>query len=301
MPVLLTALEPAGRDAERILTLLLVAAGVGLVVWVAALGLGARSFGRTPRNPVRTERILIGVGGLVVPVALLLGLLAAGLPVLDRTLEPGPPGPVRLSVSGEQWWWRVTYVDDNGEFEAANELHLVVGRRVAVALDSPDVIHSLWIPALAGKVDLVPGRRTTLPLEPTRTGRFRGVCAEYCGLSHANMALEAVVLEAGEHAAWLGRERGPARVPVEPAFLSSGCGACHTVRGTPANGNVGPDLTHVASRRHLGAGVLPSSPAGFRAFLVDPEGHKPGVRMPSFAMLTPTELSRIADWLARLD
>src|SRR5690606_16989244 len=139
--------------------------------------------------------------------------------------------------------------------ESANELRLPVGQRVELQLTSPDVIHSFWVPALAGKMDMIPGRTNRLVLEPSRTGRFRGVCAEYCGASHTFMAFTVEVREPAAFEAWLTQQAAPAHTTEEDEgaalFLKNGCGACHTVRGTPAAGRVGPDLTHFASRPTL--------------------------------------------------
>src|SRR5688500_10038687 len=172
-------------------------------------------------------------------------------------------------------------------------------------LTSDNVIHSFWIPTLAGKIDMIPGRRTRLVLEPTRTGVFRGVCAEYCGASHALMAFEVVVLEKAEFAHWLDEQRAPAREVVAardaPAaargrgrVCASRCAACHAIRGTEARGFVGPDLTHVGSRRTLGAGIMPNDPGGFLRWLEQTDRVKPGVHMPHFRMLPRDELEALA-------
>jgi cytochrome c oxidase subunit 2 len=211
-------------------------------------------------------------------------------------------------VDGEQWWWRVRYpTPDGGHVELANEIRLPVGERVTVQLASDNVIHSFWIPSLAGKIDMIPGRRTHVSLEPTRTGVFRGVCAEYCGTAHALMAFPVVVMERAAFDAWLAAEARPAQPPAGvdaqrglDAFAESGCGACHTVRGTPAAGVVGPDLTHVGSRSTLGAATLPNDPRHLAAWLTDPSRHKPGVQMPAFGMLGGGRLEALAAYLREL-
>ena len=218
-----------------------------------------------------TGLLIIG-GGVVLPTVVLSVLLVYGLALLPTLLAPAAASAVQIAVSGEQWWWRVRYLPSNGHPEAvelANEIRLPVGERVQFHLHSPDVLHSFWIPSLGGKIDLIPGRHTRLALEPTRTGVFRGVCAEFCGTSHALMSFSVVVMEPAGFATWLAQQYAPAQPPVLPLaargaelFLATGCGACHTVRGTPANGVVGPDLTHVGSRQSLGAGILPNDPAG---------------------------------------
>jgi cytochrome c oxidase subunit 2 len=175
-------------------------------------------------------------------------------------------------------------------------------------LETSDVIHSFWIPPLGGKMDMIPGRRTRLTLEPARTGVFQGVCAEYCGSSHALMSFPVVVEARAELDRWLLRQAEPAREPVErlaragkALFTASGCGACHTVRGTEADGRVGPDLTHVGSRRTLGAGILPNTEADFGRWLAAVERIKPNVHMPAFGMLPAEELRALAAYLESLE
>jgi cytochrome c oxidase subunit 2 len=302
-----SALEPAGQDAEKIAELFWWMTGVGLLAWVVVVWIGLRALGAAPARPERAQWLVVGLGGVGIPLVLLTVVLAAGLPLLPRMLDPGPSGDLTIAVSGEQWWWRVRYTGPEGAVELANELVLPRGRRVPLLLQSPDVIHSLWIPSLAGKMDLIPGRTTLLPLQPLRTGSFRGACAEYCGASHAHMALWAIVVEPDEFLAWLRAQRADALVPTDPlarrgatVFLSSGCGACHTVRGTPANGKVGPDLTHVGSRASLASGVLPNDRPGFRRWLGETATLKPGVRMPGFEVLADAELDALAAYLDAL-
>jgi cytochrome c oxidase subunit 2 len=189
-------------------------------------------------------------------------------------------------------------------FETANELRLPLGRRTPLWLESPDVIHSLWVPSLGGKVDMIPGRVNRMALEPTRKGVFNGVCAEYCGSSHAKMLFHVVVVEPREFEAWARSQTEPARAPSDPVakkgedlFLSHGCGACHVVRGTPANGVIGPDLTHVGSRVGLGAGILENDIEGFRSWLAHTGKLKPEVQMPTFDMLPDADLRAIAAYL----
>jgi cytochrome c oxidase subunit 2 len=211
-------------------------------------------------------------------------------------------------VVGKQWWWRVQYVTPQGLVETANELRLPVGERVEVELSSPDVIHSFWVPSLAGKMDMIPGRTTRLALEPTRTGVFRGTCAEYCGASHALMAFDVIVTEDDEFQRWLQTQSTPAAAaPVDPmaqrgqdAFLANGCSACHTIRGTAAAGRIGPDLTHVASRISIGAATLPNGMDALVRWIRDTDRVKPGVHMPAFRTLPPGELTALAAYLGSL-
>jgi cytochrome c oxidase subunit 2 len=263
----------------------------------------------TPSSAVpRAAHRLILIGGVLVPVVVLTALLGYGLWLMP-TLRPAlPETALTIEVSGEQWWWRVRYpLPDGGSVELANEVWLPVGEPVAFELSSPDVIHSFWIPALGGKMDMIPGRTNRLVLEATRPGRFRGACAEYCGSAHALMAFAVVAAPRDQFEQWLAGQARPAAPPQGAlaargarAFLAQGCGACHTVRGTPANGVMGPDLTHVGSRLSLGAGMLPAEPEAFARFVGHTGTLKPGVRMPSFAMLPEDELAAIAAWLEQL-
>jgi cytochrome c oxidase subunit 2 len=303
-----SALAPAGRGAERIANLFWCMAAGAVLIWLAVIGLAIHALRvRSEAYRQREATLLIIGGGAVLPTVVLAGLLAYGLALLPELLAPAREGSLQIAVVGEQWWWRVRYLLSGGNgktVELANELRLPVGERVEFHLESPDVIHSFWIPALGGKIDMIPGRRNRLTLEPTRTGVFRGVCAEFCGTSHALMSFSVVVLEKEDFVAWLAHQQAPAQPPVQPLavqgqalFTANGCGACHTVRGTPADGVVGPDLTHVGGRLSLGAGILPNEPEAFRRWIAYTENVKPGVHMPAFGMLPPEELQALAAYL----
>jgi cytochrome c oxidase subunit 2 len=307
-----SALEPAGRGAERIAELFWYMAAGALIICFVVIGFAIYAMRAQPesRNRRRVNILIIGAG-TAVPTVVLAGLLAYGLSLLPALLAPAPEGSLHIAVTGEQWWWRVRYLtsSDNGEtVELANEIRLPVGAPVAFHLESPDVIHSFWIPALGGKIDMIPGRLNRLTLEPTRTGVFRGACAEYCGTSHALMNFYVVVVEKDDFAAWLAHQQQPAQPPIQPLaahgqelFLANGCGACHTVRGTPAAGVVGPDLTHVGSRLSLAAGTLPNDPGAFRRWLAHTDHVKPAVLMPAFGMLPPEDVQALAAYLDGLE
>ncbi len=300
-----SALAPAGRDAERIAeTFSWLASGAALI-WIATIALAVYAVvGRRQHDRARTLRRFV-MGGVAASTAILTLLLVIGLRSMPDLLDPGDEHGPKIRVSGEQWWWRVRYeMPDGASFELANELRLPRGRRVPVLLESPDVIHSLWVPSLAGKVDLVPGRTNRMAFEPTKTGVFRGACAEYCGVSHANMLLDVVVLEPSEFEAWAKAQQAPAAKSEpgpatrgEALFSLHGCGACHAVRGTAATGRVGPDLTHVGGRVAIGAGILDNDVAGFEAWLARTKALKPDVHMPSFHMLAEPDLRALATYL----
>jgi cytochrome c oxidase subunit 2 len=306
-----SALDPAGRGAERIAELFWwMATGAGLI-WLAVVSLAIYAMRVRPGTHSRHTALLIIGGGAVLPTVVLAGLLAYGLALIPELLLPPAASELQIAVSAEQWWWRVRYLTSGGDGEAvelANEVRLPVGVRAVFHLESPDVIHSFWIPALGGKIDMIPGRRNHLTLESTRTGIFGGVCAEYCGTSHALMRFDVVVLAPEDFALWLTRQREPARPPTQPLatygqeqFLANGCGACHTIRGTPANGVVGPDLTHVGSRLSLGAGILPNEPEAFVRWIARTDEVKPGVHMPAFGMLPSQDVQALAAYLDSLE
>jgi cytochrome c oxidase subunit 2 len=304
-----SALDPAGRGADRIAALFTVMAVGAAVVWLAmvALTVYAVRVRAAPRGERRTALFILG-GGALVPTAVLTALLVYGLALLPELVAPAPAGSLRVAVTGEQWWWRVRYPTADGRtIELANEVHLPLGQAADLRLDSADVIHSFWIPSLGGKLDMFPGRASRLALWPTRAGRYRGACAEYCGASHALMAFAVVVEARAALDRWLAHQSEPARPPSTPLgargaalFLADGCGACHAVRGTPAAGTLGPDLTHVGSRHGLGAATLPNDAGTFARWITHPESLKPGVHMPAFGMLPPADVRALAAYLEEL-
>lgn len=298
-----SALDPAGEGAARLATLFWVMLAGAAVLWVLVLALAAYA-ARSGRHGEGVSASLILWGGAVLPAFVLVALLAYGLMLMPDLRGPGDG--LRVTVTGEQYWWRVRYAPAGGgpEVESANEVRLPAGRRVEFHLQSADVIHSFWIPALGGKLDMIPGRVNRLVLHPTRPGIYRGACAEFCGRSHALMAFSVVVMEAEEFSRWLAAEAGEAAPSSEARgaelFLAQGCGACHAVRGSEAAGTIGPDLTRIGGRQTIGAGLLDNSAANLARFITETERIKPGARMPSFAMLTDEEADAIAAYLRGL-
>lgn len=304
-----SALAPASRSAEQLLNLTLWMTTGAVVIWCVVVGLAVYALHIAPQeHDDRRAKIWIIGGGAVVPTVVLSVLLVYGLSMLPGLVRPAPPGSRQVTVVGEQWWWRVRYSEGNGEeFELANEIRLPVGEPVQFNLESADVIHSFWIPSLGGKVDMIPGRRTRLTLEPTRPGTYRGVCAEYCGDSHALMAFDVVVTSREEFADWVRLQQQPAGEPQSPlaergrvVFFESGCAACHAIRGTAANGVVGPDLTHVGGRLSLAAGTLSNQREALRSWIAHTSTVKPGVKMPDFHILSDEKLAALAAYLEQL-
>ncbi len=303
-----SVLDPAGRDAATLLTLFAVMLAGLVVLWLGVNGMMLFFHRLSPRqyDEAVARKLIIG-GGIVFPTIVIAALLAWGLSIMPDQRAPGDG--LRIKVTGEQWWWRVEYWPDGADAPiiAANEIRMPVGARTEFNLSSAYVIHSFWIPALGGKMDMFPGRETMISLEPTEAGVFRGQCAEFCGASHAQMAFEVVTLEQAAFNAWLTAEAGPAVAPEgaqamrgAEVFLEEGCGACHAVRGTAAVGQVGPDLTHVGSRKSLGAGVLEPTIANIADWIAHTDDVKPEVEMPAYSDLPPADLTALATYLKGL-
>jgi cytochrome c oxidase subunit 2 len=302
-----SALVSAGRDAARIADLFNVMTIGTLLTWTVVVAIAIYAIRVGESHSQRAANLLIIGGGVVAPIIVLGALIAYGMPILPTVLSVPDDGRISINVTGKQWWWRVEYRTPAGLIETANELRLPVGERVGLQLSSPDVIHSFWVPSLAGKMDMIPGRITRLALEPTETGVFRGACAEYCGASHAFMAFSVVVMEPRDFDAWLEAQARPASSPTdasavrgESAFISNGCSACHTIRGTPAAGRIGPDLTHIGSRLRIGAETLPNDPEALVRWIAETDRVKPGVHMPAFRALGLDDLSSLAAYLRSL-
>lgn len=256
-----------------------------------------------------SNRAAIVVGGIVFPVVVLSLLLLYGLLAAREIVASNTKDALRISVIGERWWWRVHYLDEQGNtvFATANEIHLPTNRPVTFVLSSPNVIHSFWVPSLAGKLDMIPGRVTQLTVNATSPGTYRGQCAEYCGEQHANMAFMVVAMEPEAFDDWFAARRRLVDQPVSDLhargrelFLSYGCGACHTIRGTPAAGLIGPDLTHVGGRLTLAAGMFPNNKGTLAGWISDAKHLKPGNLMPSFDVLSGPDLRALAAYLESL-
>jgi cytochrome c oxidase subunit II len=300
-----STLESAGRGAAEVAGLLgVMTIGAGAIwVLVTVLALHAMRAHRE-RWTDRAGLWLIVGGGVVLPLLVLSALLLVGMPELSRQLTAAPSGSLRVHVSGEQWWWRVSYEQPGRPAIAlANELRLPRGQPIEVILSSVDVIHSFWVPSLAGKMDMIPGRVTRVLLEPERIGVYRGVCAEYCGASHARMGFVVEVMEPPAFSAWLAAQAQPAGTAASPGsrvFDSSGCAACHAVRGTGAAASIGPDLTHVGSRLSLAGGALPNTIEHMERWLANPAAIKPGALMPPFGSLSAADLRALAVYMKDL-
>ncbi|GGD33552.1 cytochrome c oxidase subunit II [Aureimonas glaciei] len=302
----------AGAESGSVLVLFWIMLAGATLIWLLVIGLSVYVTKVKPgAHGERAGIRLIVWGGCVFPVVVLGALLMYGLTMMPG-LRGAADGPV-IAVSGERFWWRVNYGVEGtpgvakalptGGVESANELYLPIGRRSEILVGSPDVIHSFWVPSIAGKMDAIPGRVNRLVLEPTRLGVYNGVCAEFCGEAHAQMGFRVVVVSEADYAARVAAEAAPASVPDHPGrplFMANGCDACHTVRGTEAEGRIGPDLTHLGSRRTLGAGLLPMTADNIARFVRETDHTKPGAEMPAFPDLSEADAAAIAAWLGAL-
>ncbi|MDB5625059.1 MAG: coxB [Tardiphaga sp.] len=213
-------------------------------------------------------------------------------------------------VRGQQWWWELNYLDPDASrgFKTANEIHIPVGRNVKLQLESSDVIHSFWVPSLAGKLDLIPGRTNELTIRAERAGVYRGQCAEFCGLQHTHMSVFVIADEPAAFEAWREAQRRPAAasadadadaVAGQAVFLAKPCAACHTIRGTSATGTTGPDLTHLADRQTIAAGAFDTTRGSVAAWIADPQTLKPGNNMPMVPM-SSDELRQLSAYMMSL-
>jgi cytochrome c oxidase subunit II len=304
--ILQSVLAPHGPQAGQIATLawiLFSLAAVVLAVVIAATLLAIRGSPRF-RAILARERSIVVLGLIFHAVTLTL-LLGYGV-WLMRPNASADGDALRIEVTGEQWWWRVAYAGA-APVASANEITIPAGRPVEFTLKAADVIHSFWVPSLGGKVDMIPGRVTRLRLTAERAGVYRGQCAEYCGGPHALMAFEVIALPPADYDDWLRREASPAIAPTneteqrgQSLFIAAGCGTCHAIRGTAANGTIGPDLTHIGSRRSVGIDTLKLTQANLARFIAENQHVKPGNRMPEFRILPPVERDAVAAYLLSL-
>ena len=312
MSPLQSVLHPAGPDAAIMAHMSWVLFGGGALIFVAVMVLLAMGLRGGPR-PVRPMLWIAGAG-VAFPLTVLTVLLAWSTWHSARLSVQTSRQPLQLGVTARMWWWEVRYPGPAGtaDIASANEIHIPAGQDVYIGLSTSDVIHSLWIPALNGKMDALPGRVTGLILHAAKPGVYRGQCAEYCGEAHARMALHVVAHTPQDFAAWLAQQARPAVAPASAflargrqAFVDQRCGACHTIRGiAPIAGAdgaaLGPDLTHVGSRLHIAAGALRNHRGTLAGWIADPQAVKPGARMPAATGLDGETLRALATYLESL-
>lgn len=315
-PSLTTSIfAPLSAPADTILRIALIVLAVCGVIFVLVGGLLAYALVRyrgrpgdvgEPPQVYGSDRLEISWTVLPVLVVVVLSLVTART-IYDVQGAVPPANALEVRLVGHQWWWEVRYPDLG--IVTANELHVPVAegadpRATFITLESADVIHSFWVPRLAGKTDLVPNRENRTWIAPREPGLYLGQCAEYCGTQHAHMLLRVYAHPQAEFERWAAAEAAPAVSDPRAAagrqlFQETACINCHTVRGTVADGRFGPDLTHLMARRTLGAGVAPMTAETLHAWVTNPDHLKPGARMPAMK-LDEQATTDIVDYLVTL-
>lgn len=278
---------------------------IGLVVF-AGLGYILFRFRSQPAGTLPTQirgHTLLEIGWTIAPALVLLVIAIPTIQVIFRTQSAATPsGALEVTVQGYQWWWEFRY--PSIAVVTANEMHIPAGRPIVITLSGPDVIHSFWVPQLAAKRDVVPGRENRITFTADRPGEYWGQCAEYCGTSHANMALRVIVDAPDAFERWAAAQRAPAVEPAGDAargkqiYARSACVGCHTIAGV-SEGVLGPNLTHFGSRTMLAAGMWPNTALNVAAWVKNPQGLKPGAKMPNLP-LTDEQAKDLAAYLTAL-
>ncbi|HEY3529697.1 MAG TPA: cytochrome c oxidase subunit II [Nocardioides sp.] len=289
-----STLEPDGPKASEVATSwwLLFAVAAAVCVIVIALAIIPLVIRRRARaDPDNQGLRFVGIFGVAIPAVILGGVFALGLRDLSNASSPPSPTQVTIDVVAHQWWWEFRYsgpgTGTGSEVVTANEVHVPVGVPVELRLSTADVIHSFWLPQLTPKTDLIPKKVNTTWLTVSKPGVYRGECAEYCGVEHAYMDFELVAQSTTDFRAWVAKQGQPAAQPTSALarqgmslVTTTTCASCHTVRGTAADGTVGPDLTHVGSRPRIGGQIISNTPDHLASWIDNPQNIKPGVKMP---------------------
>ncbi len=310
-----STLWPAGDGADRIARMERFLIALAAIVFVGVTVILVVAIMRHRSDPSkrdvvdlspRSTRFVI-IGGGIIPSLILLVIFIAGTALMGAF--PAPPAAGRqltIHITGHQWWWQADYDyrDLQQRFTTANELHIPVGVPVTVDLTSRDVIHSFWVPRLQGKLDVIPGDTNHLRLLANSAGVYRGACAEFCGAQHAHMGIIVVAEPLDQFRHWATEQLAPATAPADSLrregqrlFVTAPCALCHTVRGTPAGGTVGPDLTHVGSRQMIGAALLPNTLASLEGWIANSQALKPANQMPPMTQFTGGELRALAAYV----
>ena len=312
-----STLHPAGR-ASGILAQLgwivyILLGAISIIMWILLAWACVRKKGSLDSHEPWHEgggQPWILIGGFAIPFVVLCSLFVLAMermsqfPVHDHH-EVNP----EIQIIGHQWWWEVHYLSGgpSEEFVTANEIHIPTGRPIDIVLETHDVIHSFWVPALHGKVDLIPGQPNYIRVEANQIGEFPGQCGEFCGMQHAHMRLLVVAQSPEGYEAWRQAQLKPAAVPQtqealhgEDVFNNAACALCHTVRGTVAQGLVAPDLTHLASRKMIAANTYVNDTANLEAWIVHAQSLKPGVEMPNVTAFDGTDTRALVAYLQGL-
>ncbi len=299
-----SAVHPAGSESREIARVWWLMFGLAVAVYVVVASFIVWSIVRGRRKSRAGARFsddrFIWLGGVIVP-AIILFVLGVVTVTTSNAIRKPSASALTVNVKGELWWWDVSYPDRG--VRTANEIHVPVDTPIDVRLTSDNVIHSFWVPELAGKEDAIPGQPNHLRFTVEKTGVYRGLCAEFCGLQHAHMGFSVIAESPGDFGRWIERQARSAAEPVSDlaergqlVFTSAACAGCHTIRGTTATGTAGPDLTHVASRRTIGAETVENTPRNLRSWVDDPGRFKPGALMPP-SILTHDDLEAVVAYL----
>lgn len=309
-----STLWPAGAGADRIASLtwfLIVLAAAVYAAVMVVMAIAAVRNRRTDLTVDLTPRStrFVAIGGAIIPGLILLTIFIGGMSIMGAFPTPTASRQLTIHVTAHQWWWQIDYdyPELQQRFSGANELHIPVGVPIKVYLTSADVIHSFWVPRLQGKLDVIPGDTNDLRLLANSPGTYRGQCAEFCGMQHAHMAMVVVAEAPAQFKDWATKQLAPAHAPADSMqqlgrrlFVGGPCAMCHTVRGTPAGGTVGPDLTHVGSRSTIGAGLMPNTLASLEGWIANAQALKPGIQMPPMTQFSGVELRAIATYVSSL-
>jgi cytochrome c oxidase subunit 2 len=315
-----SALDPHGPAAARLANLWWVMFSFGTIIFLAVIGLLAAAILRQRRATSDTPPDSSGGdtgrrwpiwGGIIMPFIVLAIVFGYNIFTLAAVESPLGKAPVKIEIVGRRWWWEVKYPDQG--IVTANEIHIPVGVPVEIKLQSADVIHSFWVPELHGKMDLIPTRTNFLNIQADKPGVYRGQCAEFCGLQHAKMGLLVIAESQDEFDKWSEAQQQPAATPADPtalqgqqAFMQVGCVFCHTVRGLDdkeidrSSIDLGPDLTHIASRQTIAGASLENNPGNLSGWIVNAQHTKPGSLMPTFTSLSSEDLQALLAYLETL-
>ena len=297
---MLNAAGPQAQNINRVWWLMFIVCSIVFVLVMIAVLLAIRKRTREPeldstpildppQNDERRKRNVVISAASVTTIVLFVFLISSYSAGRSMTAELQNKSGLNIDVTGHQWWWELRYrdVDASNVFTSANEIHIPVGVPVTLSLRGADVIHSFWVPSLAGKKDLIPGKINTIWIQADKPGVYRGQCAEYCGLQHAKMALWVVAEPQDQFNAWRQNQTQTSVTPTtdsqkrgQQVFLSSTCIMCHTINGTPAGSNIGPNLTHVGSRNMIASATLANTREHLAQWIKDPQSVKPGNKMP---------------------
>lgn len=303
----------ASDPAERVTRIAWFLIGLAAVVYAGVMAIMIASFFRNRSRRENTVDLSdpgvgwIVWGGAVMPAVVLGSIFVVAMTAMGRF--PKDPSVLSIYVTGHQWWWEFEYGYPQLEarFKTANEIHIPVNRPVRLLLTTGDVIHSFWVPQLQGKLDLIPGDTNDLRLVARTPGVYHGECSEYCGTEHARMRLIVVAEDSASFERWVSDQLADAHAPTDSMeaegqreFVGGACALCHSVRGTPANGQLAPDLTHVGSRQMIAAGTLPNTLGNLEAWIANAQALKPGAKMPTITQYNGEQLRALAAYVASL-